>query len=411
MRCARAAGWADERAGPLTGAHLRSSGTAPRGGSSGDRSRLVNADAALAGLPLHVGPDGRPALPWLAAPLADLLPAWRSHALLLHLPAGQGALPLAVALAQAALCEASPNPGPGSAAAPAALAPACGRCGACRLAANHAHPDLLVVLPEALRRALDWLLPGDKPEPDDKKAPSRQLRVDEVRAAIDWVRRTSGRGRGKVLVLHPAEAMNEIAASALLKTLEEPPAGTRILLTTADPAALLPTVRSRCQRVQPPPAPPEAARDWLAAQGVADPAVLLAACAGRPLEALDLHRGGLDAAAWAALPAAVAAGRAGALAALPPPRLLDTLAKLCHDALAVATGAAPRYFPAASVPAGASVSRLLDWAATLRRLARHDDHPWNGPLLLDSLVAAGHAAWVTPRAPARGPSPAPGGRG
>ena len=71
-----------------------------------------------------------------------------------------------------------------------------------------------------------------------------------MRTAIDWVVQSSSRGRAKVVLLHPAEAMNLQAASALLKTLEEPPGQARLLLSTADEARLLPTVRSRCQRIR-----------------------------------------------------------------------------------------------------------------------------------------------------------------
>jgi DNA polymerase-3 subunit delta' len=347
---------------------------------------------------MTVGEDGQQPLPWLGPALSAALAAWRGHALLLHGAPGLGTLPLALSLAQAALCEANDRG--------AGLAPPCGRCGSCRLVQSRVHPDLLVLLPEQLRREHDWPLRDDKPDADDsRRKPSRQIRVEEVRAVIDWVQRTSGRGRGKVVVLHPADTMNATAASALLKTLEEPPAGTRLVLSAADPATLLPTVRSRCQIVRVPLPQAEPAARWLAGQGVAKPEVLLAACAGRPLEALELHAAGLDAAAWAALPAAVARGQGAAVAGMGAPRLIDTLHKLCHDALAVASGAAPCYFPPGSVPPGADVGALLAWQRTLARVARHDDHPWHEALLADTLVAAAHAAWSTPAAAARGGAP------
>ncbi|MBE0549226.1 MAG: DNA polymerase III subunit delta', partial [Rubrivivax sp.] len=161
-------------------------------------------------------------LPWLAEPLAAALATHRGHALLVHGAAGVGALPFALVLAQAWLCEDT---------APAAARP-CGRCGSCRLVQSHVHPDLLVLLPETLRRAHDWPLADDKGEGEDaKRKPSRQIRINEVRSLIDWSTRTSARGRGKVAVLHPAEALNAQSANALLKTLEEPPAGTRLVLT------------------------------------------------------------------------------------------------------------------------------------------------------------------------------------
>jgi DNA polymerase-3 subunit delta' len=257
----------------------------------------------------------------------------------------------------------------------------------------HLHPDLLVLLPESLRREHDWLLALDKAEVEEgKRKPSRQIRIDEVRFLIDWSTKTSGRGRGKVAVLHPAEALNLQAASALLKTLEEPPAGTRLLLTCTDPQALLATMRSRCQHLRLPPPGADVALGWLAGQGVAQGQVLLQACDGRPLEALALARSGVDAPTWAALPQAVAEGRAAALAGWPLPRALDALQKICHDALASAVGGAGRYFPAPVASGPPQLQALLGWADELGRVAQHADHPWHEGLLVEALVALGARA-------------------
>jgi DNA polymerase-3 subunit delta' len=339
-------------------------------------------------------------LPWLALPLADALATQRGHALLVHGSPGIGALPFALALAQAWLCESEARvrqTGP------------CGLCGSCRLVQARLHPDLLVLLPETLRREHQWPLVDDKIDGDDgKRKPSRQIRIDEVRGLLDWVFKTSARGRGKVVVLHPAEALNPQSANALLKTLEEPPAGTRVIITAADPALLLPTVRSRCQTMALPLPRSATAAAWLAAQGVAQPEVLLAACSGRPLDALALARAGIDAPAWAALPAAVMDGQAGVFSGWPLPRALDALHKLCHDAMARSVGGDARYFPAGSVPAGAALAAMATWLGELARVARHDDHPWHETLLLEALVGAGATALA---APARADPDGPRSRG
>jgi DNA polymerase-3 subunit delta' len=247
-----------------------------------------------------------------------------------------------------------------------------------------------------LRREIDWPMPDDKAEGKG----SRQIRIPEVRLMLDWVAKTAARGRGKVVVLHPAEALNAHSASALLKTVEEPPAGTRLVLTCSDPLAILPTVRSRCQRVVLA-APAEVdALEWLAGQGVTRAAVLLAAAAGRPLDALALAREGVDAAAWEALPHQLARGQAASLARWPVPRLLDTLFKLGHDLLARTGGAAPRYFAAASLPEGVDLSALAAWVAELKRIARSADHPWNEPLMTDALVARTQALLAARARPA-----------
>lgn len=324
-------------------------------------------------------------LPWLGPWLQTVLARQRSHALLLHAAPGLGSLEFALVLAQSLLCE---HAAPG-----AAVAPACGACGSCHLVQAGLHPDLFVLQPEIQRRENGWLLETDKAEGEElKRKPSRQIRIAEVRALIDWSHRTSARGRGKLIVLHPADRLNDESASALLKTLEEPAPGTRLVLSCADPAHLLPTVRSRCQQLRLPPPPREQALAWLAEQQVAEPQLLLAACNGRPLEALALQRSGIDAAAWRKLPAAVARGQAAAFSGWPAPLLVDALLKLCHDALARSTGAAGCYFPAEGWPPPGRLQPLLDWAGELMRVARHAEHPWSEPLLLDALLSQGRVA-------------------
>lgn len=348
-------------------------------------------DGHLPPAPMTVVDDtGRLPLPWLAEPLARALDTHRGHALLVHGAPGVGAMAFALTLAQAWLCEAEGAP-----------ARPCGRCGSCRLVQSRVHPDLTVLMPETLRREHDWPLPDDRADADDsKRKPSRQIRIDEVRLLIDRCTRTSARGRGKVALLHPADVLNPASANALLKTLEEPAPGTRLLLTTADPAVLLPTVRSRCQVLRLADPAPALACDWLQAQGSVDAdgaRVLLAACSGRPLDALALLQAGVDARAWVALPAAVAAGQAGALAGWPVPRCLDALQKVCHDALARALGGPTRYFPAAAVPAKAAPTALSAWSRELQRVARHAAHPWSDALLVEALVQAGAQALAAPR--------------
>jgi DNA polymerase III subunit delta' len=336
---------------------------------------------AAGALPLLVDVDGKPPLPWLAEPLARVLATHRGHALLVQGHAGAGVLPFVLSLAQGWLCESDPATSPAHG--------ACGRCASCRLVHSRAHPDLQVLLPQALRREHEWLVATDLSETEAKKPkPSRQIRIDEVRAVIDAVLKTSARGRGKVVVLQPAEAINAQAANALLKTLEEPPAGTRLVLACSDASLLLPTIRSRCQLVPLLPPPREAALAWLGGRGVAEPAVMLAAAGGLPLDVLDLAAAGIDATRWRAVPTSLARGQAGALQGLPLPRVLEALAKLCHDAMAQAAGGAGRYFPADAMPPPASMTALAAWSRDLARITRFDEHPWNEPLLLDALVAA-----------------------
>jgi DNA polymerase-3 subunit delta' len=352
-----------------------------------------------------VGADGKPALPWLAEPLQRALREQRSHALLVHGPNGVGQFELALGLAQGWLCEVDDSPGDeGGEGGEPARRP-CGHCAACHLVRARSHPDLLVLVPEALRAALGWEPDGDADDADkaSKAKPSKEIKVDAVRAAVAFAQTTSARGRAKVVVLHPAERMNGISANTLLKTLEEPPGAARFVLSSGAPDALLPTIRSRCQAVTLPLPETGVAAEWLRAQGVANPALLLAAAGGQPQDALAWSRDGVvDAALWAQLPALVARGATGALTGWPLPLLIDSLLKLCHDALCAAAGAAPRYFPAHSITGlqlePGATAPLHAWQRELQRTARHAEHPWNAGLLTASLVEQGRAALTPARA-------------
>ena len=334
-----------------------------------------------------IGAEGALPLPWIEATLVQALAAGRGHALLLRAAPGAGALALALALAQSRLCE-----------APQPRGIACGRCGSCRLVQAQGHPDLFVLLPELERRETGWLIAEDKPEAEEgKKKPSRQIRIDDVRLVLDWVTKTSARGRGKMVVLHPAEALNLHAASALLKTVEEPPAGTRLVLTCSDAMHVMPTVRSRCQQLALPPPTPATAVAWLAAQGVTEPQLLLAACDGRPLDVLGWQQRGVDAERWAALPTQLAAGRPGVLAGAGVPLALEMLLKVCHDAMAAAVGGQARYFASRQMPMGPegrSIAALCCWHRELLELAKAAEHPWHEGLAIDALVSAAKRALV-----------------
>ena len=305
--------------------------------------------------------DGHLPLPWLGEALAASRSLAGAHALLIHGAPGAGHLEFGLLLAQAALCEAD--------SAPAATQRPCGRCASCHLVATRVHPDLLLLLPDALRVALGWVDDEDSKLNKADAKPSRAIRVEQVRQAITWSQQTSGRGRGKVLLLHPADALNMTAANALLKTLEEPPGALRLLLTSADPERLLATVRSRCQRL--PLALPAAAHAeaWLLEQGLAEPRVLLALAGGSPLEARAWAQEGIDAAWLTDLPRRIAVGDPTQLIGRPISRVLDLLLKLSHDAQVQLAGGEARYFGGAGWPGQADAKALRQWQQALLRWA------------------------------------------
>ena len=278
------------------------------------------------------------ALPWQALPpwqlaTARSLLAQRAqwpHAVLIHGPRGIGKHALALALAQALLCEAPQGDGL-----------ACGACPGCRYAEAGQHPDLMRL----------ELVEVDEDEGGLKNVDT--ISIKRVRALIDFVELTSHRQRAKVAVIAPAERMNNAAANALLKTLEEPPAGTYLILV-ADLIGRLPaTILSRCRRVRVAAPPAEEASAWLAAQGVSEPQLALAQAGGAPLTALELA--GDD---WQA-------ERKLWLAALGTPERLSVLS------LAARIDAGAR--DARRARLGRAIDWLLGWVADLARVAAGGD--------------------------------------
>jgi len=316
--------------------------------------------------------------PWLTRQLGQLL-AQRGHAFLLHGPSGLGQYTLALEMARAWLC-----------ADPTARG-ACGHCDSCHAITVRTHADLCVLMPESVMQQLQWPL-GEKAqaELDDKKRkPSREIRVDALREAIEFSQRTSAGDRGKVVLVFPAERMNTITANALLKTLEEPAGHLRFVLATEAVQQLLPTIRSRClahamawpneQELMP----------WLARHGMdaASAPIWLRAAGGRPDDALALAASGLDAADWSALPKAVQRGQTGAMQGWSAPEIVMALHKVCHDMQLRHYGAPPRFFREQDLPVGPAFPALSQWGKALTQAARTMEHPFNPGLMQETLLS------------------------
>jgi len=324
--------------------------------------------------------------PWIASQTRQLL-AQRGHAWLLQGPSGLGQYSLALALVQAWLCE---NPGEQG---------ACGACPSCHAIDVRTHADLCVLMPETSMLELGWPLSEKaQAEIDDKKRKaSREIRVEAMRDAVEFAQRTSARGRGKAVLVFPAERMNNVTANALLKTLEEPPGDVRFVLASEAAHQLLPTIRSRClghSMVWPDDA---AALAWLREQGVAaaEAPILLRAAGGRPQDALLFADSGRDPKSWGALPRAMSHGDVGPLRDWTPAQAIDALHKLCHDLLARQVGAQPRFFEPGELPAAGSTIALSAWARELAQASRTAEHPFNAGLMLEALVSRAQIALNT----------------
>lgn len=213
--------------------------------------------------------DMTPVLPWHDGQW-QTVHTWQTldrlpHGILLEGVPGLGKRQFADRLAQRLLCE-----GNDKAAAP------CGQCRACRmLAGSGAHPDYFV-----LERLYN----------EKKKKLERHIVVDQIRAFSEHLAMTAGRGNYKVALIWLAEEMTHQAANALLKTLEEPARNTIMLLVSHNASLLLPTLRSRVQRLTFLPTQDAAAVHWLAQQDAelpVDAELGMHLFHGAPLAALD----------------------------------------------------------------------------------------------------------------------------
>jgi DNA polymerase-3 subunit delta' len=185
----------------------------------------------------------------------------------------------------------------------------------------------------------------------------------------------SHRGKLRVALVHPAEHMNENAANALLKGLEEPPPGAIFILVSHRPAQLLPTIRSRCVSIPVPIPPREAALSWLAKEGVKDAARWLAYAGGAPLRAVDYAERG----SAALVPVDVREG-------LEP--LAEALQKTALDRALIAFGLPPKYQTTSSAVAP---EKAREWLAFARRMGEDRllcRHPLNPRLFSAAMLAA-----------------------
>ncbi len=199
-----------------------------------------------------------------------------SHAYLFRGPEGVGKRTTALAVAAALNCP------------EATEGEACGLCLSCGKVSRALHPDVHTLAPQGAA-----------------------FKIEQIRELTEEVSRSPYEGRRKVFILEGAERMTEQAQNALLKTLEEPTATTHLILISSQPAALLPTVLSRCQEVVFGPVPTEALGEYLERQRGMDQAraALVAALAegsvGRALtmdpEALRDRRDRIVQETWEAL--------------------------------------------------------------------------------------------------------------
>ncbi len=190
-----------------------------------------------------------------------------AHAYLFVGPTGIGKMRFAVELAKSLLCE-----------APLTSFNACDTCAACRLVDAGTHPDLVVT---------------------GKSADVLEFSIDQMRELIHELALKPARGRKRIAIVDDADEFNEKSASCFLKTLEEPPPGSLLILIGTAAAIQLPTIRSRCQVIPFNALPDAVVEERLRATGIDDPAQLkslVRIASGSPGHALAMA----DATLWPA---------------------------------------------------------------------------------------------------------------
>jgi DNA polymerase-3 subunit delta' len=319
------------------------------------------------------------------------------HGLLLHGPKGVGKFEFAKAAADFLLCQR----------ADAGLTQACGECSACLLQAQGNHPDFFLIQPEAdAAEAVDG--EAEQSAADRKKKPSKQIKISQIRDLLDVIQTGTHQGGRRVILLAPAEAMNTATANALLKTLEEPPPDTVILLVSSEPDRLLPTIRSRCQGMAFGEPDTGLALGWLKEGEVKDAVNLLARYGGAPLlaKAAAAEESGLD---FDALIAGLASPQdplacADAMSGAEPIAVVDGLQRWVSDLLTFALAGSVRYFPGhlaaiSAVAKTASPLALLRFSRRLVELRAIAQFPVNPRLFaervaLDYADAVGTSPWL-----------------
>ncbi|MFT5531922.1 MAG: DNA polymerase-3 subunit delta' [Burkholderiaceae bacterium] len=302
------------------------------------------------------------------------------HAILLHGNKGIGKTDFAQAYAASLLCESPQSDGR-----------ACGTCLSCGWFEQYAHPDYRRVRPEILDGG-EVADDGEATESDEgkktakaSKTPSKEIRIEQIRALADFMNISTHRNGKRVVLLYPAEALNTISANALLKTLEEPPPDTVFLMVSNSLDRLLPTILSRCRKFALPMPSTAVALDWLAQQRVKEGDMWLAEQGGAPLAALEQAQAGShdhqdELLTMLARPSVEAALKAAEkLQKAPVVELVVCLQRWLHDVFSVKLSGKLRYYPCRHSELVALAARVnlpdllsaIDLASERRAIAQH----------------------------------------
>ena len=314
------------------------------------------------------------------------------HAILLHGAAGIGKREFATCLAQSLFCD-----------TPADGGLPCGDCNACGWFLQYSHPDFRRVRPEVLDDdgddgEVDAAVEAEaKKTAKATKAPSKDIRIEQVRSLAGFMNVSTHRNGYRVVLLYPAESLNTASANALLKTLEEPPPSTILILVSNRIDRLLPTILSRCRKLALPMPDRAEALAWLSTQQVSDAEVWLDEQGGAPLAALAQSQAGgrteLDAfLAHLARPSREAAlAMAEKLQKTPLPDVVSWLQRWLHDVFSSKLSGTIRYYPRharqlQALAAQADTVRLITALQAVAGRRAVADHPLSARLFIEDML-------------------------
>ncbi|MDB5772014.1 MAG: polymerase subunit delta [Burkholderia sp.] len=335
-----------------------------------------------------------PLYPWQNAAWQQVtqLRARMPHAILFHGPEGIGKTAFAEHLAQSLLCQAQTADGH-----------ACGKCDSCGWFSQYGHPDYRRVRPEILEEdgageGEEGADGGDgKKTAKATKAPSKEIKIDQIRALADFMNISTHRQGMRIVTLYPAEALNTAAANALLKTLEEPPPNTVFLLVSNSLDRLLPTILSRCRKFGLAMPLQDEALAWLKQQDVKDADVWLAEQGGAPLAAHALAQTDArdtmdDFLRQLAAPSVDGALKtAERLQKTPVSELVAWLQRWLYDVFSLKLSGRIRYYPRyqkelAALAGRAEVSGLLAAMKAVGERRAIAEHPLSARLFIEDML-------------------------
>ena len=302
------------------------------------------------------------------------------HALLLRGRKGIGKFEFAGALANSLLCT-----------SPTSNGYACGQCASCGWFAQGNHPDYRLLSPEQ-----DVASDEDAPAPA-KTGKKSQISVAQIRELGSFLELSSHSSDGlRIVLIHPAEALNPASANALLKVLEEPPKGVIFILVTHQPHRLLPTIMSRCNKIDMPVPERSDAIAWLEQQGVKDAAIRLDYAGGSPISAVADAEDSLQVlnSTWQMLSLGAKLDvfpLATLLASIGMETAIHAIQKWIYDLMACKQAGQVRYHSAQAGALQALSERvdlglLLDFQRKLDQAKKTAAHPLNNELQLEALL-------------------------